>query len=126
MARKEEREELKAKISPMFAARLKELKPQDKVRAIVMLDTNKPEPTLKKRPTKTARKTALKKTRDSVAKVLPDIDRILRQHRGRRLKSEIDALSAVPVITTAAGIDALTNSEYVKAIIEDQALFHVA
>jgi hypothetical protein len=126
MARKEEREEVKAKISPMFAARLKELKPQDKVRAIVMLDTKKSESTPGKRPTKTARKTTLKKTRISVAEVLPYIDRILRQHRGRRLKSEIDALSAIPVITTPAGIDALTNSEHVKAIIEDQALFHVA
>jgi len=126
MARKEEKEELKVKISPMFAARLKELKPQDKVRAIIMLDTQKADSTPGKRPTKTARKTTLKKTRNSVAKILPVIDRILRQHRGRRLKSEIDALSAVPVITTPAGIDALTNSEHVKAIIEDQALFHVA
>lgn len=126
MARKEEREEVKGKISPMFAARLKELKPQDKVRAIVMLDTKSPAPTPGKRPTKTARKTTLKKTRISVTEVLPVIDRILRQHRGKRLNSEIDALSAVPVITTRAGIDALTNSKHVKAIIEDQALFHVA
>src|SRR6185503_1945409 len=125
MARKEEKEELKVKISPMFAARLKEIKPQDKVRTIIMLDTQKADSTPGKRPTKTARKTTLKKTRNSVAKILPVIDRILRQHRGRRLKSEIDALSAVPVITTPAGIDALTNSEHVKAIIEDQALFHV-
>jgi hypothetical protein len=61
-----------------------------------------------------------------VAEILPDIDRILKRHRGKRLKSEIDALSAVPVITTAAGIDALTTSAHVKAILEDQALFHVA
>ena len=131
MAQKEDKKDLnkkdlKGKISPMFAARLKELKPRQKVRAIVMLDTSVRASATDKRATKTARKATLKKTRNSVADILPDIDRILRQHQGRRLKSEIDALSAVPVITTAAGIDALTGSEHVKAIIEDQALFHVA
>ena len=61
-----------------------------------------------------------------MAEVLPDIDRILKRHQGKRLKSEIDALSAVPVITTPAGIDALTASEHVKAIFEDQRLVRVA
>jgi len=126
MDRKEDKELNEEKISPVFAARLKELKPREKVRAIVMLDTGEPARDLKKRPTKTARQAVLKKTRQYVAEILPDIDRILRQHRGKRLKSEIDALSAVPVITTAAGINALISSEHVKAIMEDQALFRVA
>jgi hypothetical protein len=50
----------------------------------------------------------------------------LKRHHGKRLKSEIDALGAVPVITTATGINALTGSEHVKAIIEDQALSQIA
>ena len=123
---KEDKEYNEEKISPVFAARLKGLKPREKVRAIVMLDTGAPARDLKKRPTKTARQAVLKKTRQYVAEILPDIDHILKQHRGKRLKSEIDALSAVPVITTAAGINALISSEHVKAIIEDQALFRVA
>jgi hypothetical protein len=122
MAREEHKEIRETKISPVFAARLKELKPQETVRAIVMLDTGKPNEGLRKRPTKKARRASIKSTRESVAEILPDIDRILKRHRGKRLKSEIDALSAVPVITTAAGIDALTTSAHVKAILEDQAL----
>ncbi len=123
MAREENKEIRETKISPVFAARLKELKPQETVRAIVMLDTGNVNEGLRKRPTKKARRASIKSTRESVAEILPDIDRILKRHHGKRLKSEIDALSAVPVITTAAGIDALTTSAHVKAILEDQPLF---
>ena len=68
----------------------------------------------------------MKNNRRWVAEVLPEIDRILEEHRGRRLKGEIGALGAVPVATTRAGIDALTASEHVQAIFEDQAIFRVA
>jgi len=122
MPDEEEKKTPQPKLSREFAVRLERLKPDDKVRAIVMLDTSK-EGILKKRPTKTARRASIKATRQSVAKILPDIDRILRQHHGKRLKSEIDALSAVPVITTAAGIEALTASSHFKAILEDQPLY---
>lgn len=122
MAREQDKSTAEAKISPEFAARLERLKPDDKVRAIVMLKTASSRDARTTRPTKKARRATLKQTRDSVANILPDIDRILKRHHGRRLESEINALSAVPVITTAAGIDALTGSEHVKAIIEDQAL----
>lgn len=122
MTREQDKSTAEAKISPEFAARLERLKPDDKIRAIVMLQTANSRDAINKRPTKKARRATLKLNRESVANILPDIDRILKRHHGKRLKSEIDALSAVPVITTAAGIDALTGSEHVKAIIEDQAL----
>ncbi|HWT00422.1 MAG TPA: hypothetical protein VN256_09255 [Pyrinomonadaceae bacterium] len=126
MAREEEKDATRAKISPAFAARLEQLGPEEKVRAIVMLEAGDARRALKRRPTKTARRAAIKSTRQSVAEVLPDIDRILKRHRGKRLKSEIDALGAVPVVTTPAGINALTTSEHVKAIFEDQAISRVA
>ena len=125
MARNQEKKVSQEKVSREFAVRLERLNPEDKVRAIVMLDTSEGRGMVKKRPTKTARRAAIKNTRQSVAEILPDIDRILRQHHGKRLKSEIDALSAVPVITTPAGIEALTASSHVKAILEDQALYGV-
>jgi hypothetical protein len=126
MAREAENKSAQAKISPGFAARLKQLGPEDEVRAIVMLRTSTAKRKLDTRPTKKARRAALKSTRDAVTVVLPVIDRILKRHHGKRLKSDIDALGAVPVITTPTGIDALTGSEHVKAIIEDQALFRIA
>ena len=125
MAREAEKKSAQAKISPGFAARLEQLGPEEEVRAIVMLRTRARKPSLKSRPTKKARRATIKKTRAHVAVVLPVIDRILERHHGKRLKSDIDALGAVPVITTPTGINALTGSEYVKAIIEDQALYGI-
>ena len=126
IAREEEKKYPRAKVSPGFAARLEQLEPDEKVKAIIMLETGNARRTLKRRPTKATRLAAIKNTRQSVAEVLPDIDRILKRHRGKRLKSDINALGAVPVITTPAGINALTSSKHVKAIFEDQAIFRVA
>jgi flagellar motor switch protein FliM len=124
MSREQAKKSPEAKISREFAARLERLKPDDQVRAIVMLNTGTTQVGSKIRPTKKARRATVKKSRQTVAGALPDIDRILKRHHGKRLKSQLDALSAVPVVTTPAGIDALTVSEYVRAILEDQALFH--
>lgn len=126
MAREIENKSAQAKISPGFAARLEQLGPEEEVRAIVMLRTDTTKPGLKSRPTKKARRASLKSTREAVTVVLPVIDRILKRHHGKRLTSDIDALGAVPVITTPTGINALTGSEHVKAIIEDQALYRIA
>jgi|SRR5687767_12964291 hypothetical protein len=115
-----------AKISPGFAARLEQLGPDDEVHAIVMLRAGDAKPALKSRPTKKARRATLKSTKEAVTVVLPVIDRILKRHHGRRLKSDVDALGAVPVITTPTGINALTGLEHVKAIIEDQPLIRIA
>jgi hypothetical protein len=126
MAREGEKKNSRAKISPGFAARLEQLEPKEKVRAILMLETGNTRRGLKRHRTKTTRQAAIKNTRQSVAEVLPAIDRILKRHRGKRLNSEINTLGAVPVITTSAGINALTDLEHVKAIFEDQAIFRVA
>lgn len=126
IAHEEEKKSPRAKVSPGFAARLEQLEPDEKVRAIIMLETGRARKALNGRPTKTTRRDAIKKTRQSVSEVLPDIDRILKRHKGKRLKSDINALGAVPVITTPAGINALTSSKHVKAIFEDQAIFRVA
>jgi len=125
-APEKEKKTSRAKISPGFAARLERLRPEDKVRAIVMLKTKNAATSVKRRPALRTRRSSVKGTRQSVTDVVPAIDRILKRHRGKRLKSEIDVLGAIPVITTSAGINALTHSEYVKAIFEDQRLFRVA
>jgi hypothetical protein len=123
MAQEEEKRTPGAKISPGFAARLERLGPEDKVRAIVMLQTGSTKGASKRRPTPARRKAAVKNVRRAVHSVLPDIDRILKRHRGHRLESDVDALGAVPVVTTAAGINALTASEHVRAILEDQPVY---
>src|SRR2546429_3701363 len=120
MARDEEIKDARMKISPGFALRLEHLGPDEKVRAIVMLRNGTTKTAPKRRRTLRARRALVKRTRQSVSDVLPAIDRILKRYQGKRLRSEIDALGAVPVITTTAGINALTHSEHVKAIFEDQ------
>jgi hypothetical protein len=120
MGREQEKDSLRAKISPGFAARLERLGPKDKVRPIVMLRGGVAPRPAAKRHSPAERAAAVKGVRRSLTKALPDIDRILERHQGKRLKSEVDALGTVPIITTAAGIDALTTLEYVKAILEDQ------
>ena len=42
------------------------------------------------------------------------------QFDGRRLTDDVDALGAVPVETTAEGVNALAALEQVRVIIEDQ------
>jgi len=122
----EESNSRQSKISPAFNARLGQLDPRDEVRAIVLLRAEHTEGPPEGRPSKAARKEKMRSIRESLVDVLPDIDRILKQHRGKRLASGIDALGAIPVVTTAAGINALAASEHVKAVLEDQGIYSKA
>ena len=122
----EEIDSRQPKISPAFNARLGQLDPKDEVRAIVLLRAERPGVQQERRPSRAARKEKMKSIRESLSGVLPDIDRILRRHRGKRLASRIDALGAVPVVTTAAGINALAASKHVKAVLEDQGIYSKA
>lgn len=131
MGSEKEKDPPRSKISPGFAARLGRLGPREQVRAIVMLQPSAADgppgksygagyAAVKKRLTGEERAAAVKGVRRTLAKSLPDLDRVLERHGGKRLRDEVDALGAVPVVTTAAGIDALTSLDYVKAILEDQ------
>ncbi|HEX6861229.1 MAG TPA: hypothetical protein VF414_00345 [Thermoanaerobaculia bacterium] len=108
-----------AKISDQFSARLDQLRPRQKVRAIVMLDAGQPAPA-SRREARARRSMAVTEVREAAEAALPDLDRILERHQGRRLADHADALGCVPVEATADGISALAASEHVKAILEDQ------
>lgn len=131
MGSEQEKDPPRSKISPGFAARLERLGPEEQVRAIVMLQPSATDgppgksyeagfAPMKKRLTAAERAAAVKGVRRTLEKSLPDLDRVLKRHRGKRLRDEVDALGSVPVVTTAAGIDALSSLDYVKAILEDQ------
>lgn len=113
-------------ISREFSTRLDRLDPEQKVRAIVLLHTKAPGTPLARRPNRlTLRKARVETIRQSAARALRDIDGILQESGGKRLASRPDALGSIPVEATSAGIKALANSVYVKAILEDQSLFLV-
>jgi len=110
----------KQKISPQFAARLSRLRPQERVRAVVLLRTAPSGNIRAGRQSGRTRKAAIEAVRKSTTPALPDIDKVLKRHDGQRLATQPDALGTIPVETTPAGISALAASEHVKAILEDQ------
>jgi len=110
---------LPAKISAEFTARLDRLQPDQKVRAIVMLDvgTARTAGGRRARGERAETVTAIRETADAA---LPDLDGMLQRFAGRRLAAHADALGCVPVETTARGILALAALDHVRAILEDQ------
>jgi len=110
----------KKKISPEFAARLEHLGPREEVRAIVLVRTSGAQGPTDAPQSREGRKAAVKATRRSAEQAMEDIDGILARFHGQRLADHPDALGSLPVETTAAGIKALTSSQWVQAIMEDQ------
>ena len=108
------------KISPEFAARLDHLGSREKVRAIVMLRTAAVGRSSRGRPSRAEREARIEAQRQSVEQALDEIDDILTRFDGQRLAHGPDALGSLPVETTVAGIKALTTSEWVTAVLEDQ------
>lgn len=109
------------KLSAEFAARLMHLEPQQKVRVIVLLqlDANK---LTERRQSRVERQVAIENVRESTAQALSKIGNIIQHFDGQQLAEQPSLLGAIPIEITAAGVDALTQSEAVKAVIEDQAI----
>ena len=108
------------KISAQFSARLARLKPGDKVHAFVLLRAGGPGSRSGRRQTRAEREAAVKAFGKSSGQALDDLDKILKEHDGRRLARRPNALGSLPVETTAAGIRALARSRWVQAVFEDQ------
>jgi hypothetical protein len=114
-----------SKVSPGLASHLSHLEPGEKVRVIVMLRTQGAAKGGQRRSGSAEREAAVKAMKESARNALSEVDRILERFHGRRLADGPDALGAVPVEATAAGVRALARSRSVKAIMEDQS-FHLA
>lgn len=108
------------KISPEFTARLARLAPEQKVRVIVLLNTRSTRAENTVRQGRAARQAAIEAMRMAAAQALQQVDDILQQFDGQLQASAPDTLGSIPVETTAAGIEALSASPWVKAILEDQ------
>lgn len=107
------------KISPQFKARLSQLSPNQRIRAIVMLRVAGSEHRQEQRK-RGDRKRIVEFVRKSATDAMRHIDGILELHSGKLLTETPDALGSILVETTADGIIALADSEYVKTILEDQ------
>lgn len=117
-----------SKISPEFGARLERLTPQQKIRAVVMLETERspsaPGGALPQAParrhTPAERQVAIARIRSAAQHSLEEIRPILEAFHAHLLAPAPDALGAVPVEIDAAGILALAQSSRVRTILEDQ------
>ena len=109
-----------AKISPELDKRLAVLSVDDRIHAIVLLESPRDRDPEGARPTRAQRRTIMQRLRNHGEQVLPEIDSVLARFSGRRLADQVNALGSLPVETTAAGIRALAESDRVKAILEDQ------
>ncbi len=107
------------KISYEFESRLKLLDPRQKVRAIVLLQTENADlPST--RPSRADRQKVISAIRQTAEAALPEIDEILERFEGTRLGHSINALGSITVEAPAKGIRALAASAQVKAVLEDQ------
>lgn len=110
------------KISQEFAARLGRLGPEQRIRAIVVVNVKPQGRVRKERLSGPEKKAALDAIRGSARESLAEIDDILRRHGGTRLAATIDALGCVVVEATSRSIEALSASAQVKTILEDQSI----
>ena len=113
-------------LSRECSTRRDRLKPEQKVRAIVLLRTKTPGAPLARHPNRlTFRQARAETIRRSATPALRDSDAILQKSGGKRPASRPDALGSIPVEAPSAGIKALANPAHVKAMLEAQALFRV-
>jgi hypothetical protein len=118
------------KISPEFATRLNRLEPQQKVRVMVLLQIDSSQSDNGDRPShaplgrqsRTERRAKVQAVRNLADRSWDSISRILQRFGGCPLATRPDALGAIPVEITVAGVKALATCESVKAVLEDQAV----
>ncbi len=94
-----------------------------KVRAIVLLQIENPEPKREQRLSRAERQAAILAVRRSAEASLDNINETIDRFDGKLLADRPDALGSIPIEITVAGINALARSDAVKAIIEDQPIY---
>jgi len=109
-----------SKLGPGFQAKLREAAPDERIYAVVLLETSEGEGRRAKRRSREQREAAVARTKRSAGCALREIDRVLKRHNGRRLADEANALGAVPIEATPAGLHAIAACDEVKAVLEDQ------
>ncbi len=75
-----------------------------------------------KRQSSDERQRRLEFIREEGKPFLSRMDELLKQYGGRRLSEDVNALGCVTVESSVEGIFALANLDFVKSILEDQAV----
>ncbi len=110
-------------ISPEFAARLARRKPDDLIRAILLLETRHASESRNRQDLRSRRKAMTEAARRSTEAARQDIAQIVAEYGGSCLENgNLGVLGGVPVETTPEGIKALARLPRVRAVLEDQAV----
>jgi hypothetical protein len=109
------------KISVDFANRLSNLQPQQKVRVIVFLHIDNGK-NCGARQSPAERKAAIESIRNSAKLAFEYILNIIKDFGGHPLSDNPGALGQIPIEISAAGVNALAESDMVKAVLEDQTI----
>ncbi|MBN3899559.1 MAG: hypothetical protein HWQ41_31120 [Nostoc sp. NOS(2021)] len=114
------------KVSPEFASRLTNLEPQQKVRVIVLLQVQDAQSLANKRQSPNERQAVIQAVQKSAEQALGNIIGIIQNFDGRSLTEHPDLFGSISLEITVAGVNALAESEAVKAVIEDQSIYPIS
>ena len=113
-----------AKISDEFAERLAALPGEQQVRAVIL-----PAPYMVRRGEGRSRgaerQAIIRETRQRTEQTFDEIDQVLSKTGGRRLTEAGTALGFIVVETTADGIEAICDLDWVGTVLEDQPIYPV-
>ncbi|RIK40229.1 MAG: hypothetical protein DCC57_19670 [Chloroflexi bacterium] len=113
-----------SKISHEFAERLAAMPCEQQVRAIVM-----PAPYMvsqgEGRPRGAERQAIIREARQRTEQTFAEIDKVLAETGGRRVTDAGNALGFIVVETTADGIEAICDLDWVGSVLEDQPIYPV-
>lgn len=113
------------KLNPEFAARLNQLAPYQKVQVVVLLQSKDAGNLNGKRKSRLERQATIQSLRESATQSLTSINAIIQHFEGKLLTDYPDALGSILLEINAAGIDALTKSDAVKAVMENGSVYPV-
>lgn len=113
----------KNKISSEFANRLTYLQPQQKVRVIVSLKFENRVKKSGRRQSPAERQATMEAIRNSAKQALNYIRKIIQDFGGKQLAENPNVLGQIPVEISAAGVNALAESDAVNAVMEDQPIY---
>lgn len=122
MANGKDRSTNPGKLSAELRTRLARLESAQTVRVILLLGPERTGEGSGRRQSFSERREAIDERRRAAQLALKDVDKILAEHGGQRLTRAPNALGAIAVETTAAGIESLEKSPHVRAVLEDQAI----
>ena len=122
MAKKKKTANDHEKVSKEFRSRLSKLAPEEKILALVLLDTTNSDLEKGKRQTRAERRQRIEEIQTAAEEAVPEIDKVLSRYDGKRLAAKANAMGCIPIQASQAAVMAVAGLDRVKSIIENQVI----